>query len=254
MDALPEPIPRYHVEPVQYAGLLLVHWHSHIHAVVTEGVFTESGHFVHIGDTWRHRAIGIWQDKVFDLLLDAHKIDDDVVANMRDWKHSGFSVDNSVKIEAADHAGMQRLIQYIARCPFSLGRMVSLTDDGKILYKAGKTECLPFPVTGDVNLTAGTRRNFETCTEPCRSVFDPLGFLAEVTQHIPDKGEHQFRFYGWYSNKNRGLRQANPVAPANAPPAVADEYWEKLEPETAFRKKCRMTWAALIKSVYEAVH
>jgi hypothetical protein len=111
------------VEPVQYAGLLLVHWHSHIHAVVTEGVFTESGHFVHIGDTWRHRAIGIWQDKVFDLLLDAHKIDDDVVANMRDWKHSGFSVDNSVKIEAADHAGMQRLIQYIARCPFRQDRI-----------------------------------------------------------------------------------------------------------------------------------
>ena len=28
--------------------------------------------------------------------------------------------------------GMQRLIEYIARCPFSLARMVSLTKDGKI--------------------------------------------------------------------------------------------------------------------------
>ena len=30
-----------------------------------------------------------------------------------------------------------------------------------------------------------------------------------------------------------------------------DEYWEKLEEDTAFRRKCRMTWAALIKCVYE---
>jgi len=30
-----------------------------------------------------------------------------------------------------------------------------------------------------------------------------------------------------------------------------DEYWEKLETGTDYRKKCRMTWAALIKCVYE---
>jgi hypothetical protein len=52
--------------------------------------------------------------------------------------HTGFSVDNLVRIEAVDDAGMQRLIEYIARCPFSLSRMVSLTDDGKILYRASK--------------------------------------------------------------------------------------------------------------------
>jgi hypothetical protein len=43
---------------------------------------------------------------VFSLLLDVGKIDLDVVANMRDWKHSGFSVDMSARIEAADHSGL----------------------------------------------------------------------------------------------------------------------------------------------------
>lgn len=28
-------------------------------------------------------------------------------------------------------------------------------------------------------------------------VFDPLDFLAEVTQHIPDRSEHLVRYYGW---------------------------------------------------------
>ena len=34
-------------------------------------------------------------------------------------------------------------------------------------------------------------------------------------------------------------------------PIIADQDWEKLERESAYVKKCRMTWAALIKAVYE---
>ena len=77
------------------------------------------------------------------------------------------------------------------------------------------------------------RRNYE--------IYDPLDFLAEVTQHIPNKGEHQVRYYGWYSNKKRGLHQKTGVA-VNSPQAESD---------TAFLRKCRLTWAALIKCVYE---
>jgi hypothetical protein len=46
---------------------------------------------------------------------------------------------------------------------------------------------------------AGIPRNFE--------MYGPLDFLAEVTHHIPNKGELQIRYYGWYSNKKRGLQQ-----------------------------------------------
>jgi hypothetical protein len=223
----------------------LIHWHSHIHAIVPEGVFTDTGRFVHIPDIWRHRAAEIWQEKVFELLLDEFKIDLDTAANMRQWKHSGFNVDHSVRIEAGDHAGMQRLVEYISRCPFSLARMVTLNADGRIVYRASKGKCFPFPHTGDPvlperctvpvqTLMEGIPRNFE--------VFDPLDFLAEVTQHIPNRGEHQIRYYGWYSNKKRGMhkKDGKSVALPGQP-----------EPDTAYRRKCRMTWAALIKCVYE---
>ena len=33
------------------------------------------------------------------------------MANIRSWKHSGFSVDQSVRLEAGDQEGVQRLIQ-----------------------------------------------------------------------------------------------------------------------------------------------
>ena len=36
-------------------------------------------------------------------------------------------------------------------------------------------------------------------------VFDALEFLAEVTQHIPNKGQHLIHYWGWYSNKKRGM-------------------------------------------------
>jgi len=187
----------------------LIHLHPHIHAVVAEGVFTETGHFVHIPDIWKHCAEKFWQERVFAHLLDAHKINDETVGNMRGWKHSGFSVDNSVRIEKGDQAGMQRLIQYIARCPFSLARMVSMTRDGKLLYRASHPNCIPFPLSGDSTLLKGIPRNFE--------VFDPLDFLAEVTQHIPNKGEHQVRYYGFYSNKKRGMQEKKIVKAEHIP-------------------------------------
>jgi hypothetical protein len=49
---------------VQSFGDLMNH-HPHIHAVVPEGVFTESGYFVHIPYVCRLRATELWQEKVF---------------------------------------------------------------------------------------------------------------------------------------------------------------------------------------------
>ena len=48
-------------------------------------------------------------------------------------------------------------------------------------------------------LNAKINRNFE--------VFTATDFLATITQHIPDKGAQMVRYYGWYSNKMRGVRQ-----------------------------------------------
>jgi hypothetical protein len=59
--------------------------------------------------------------------------------------------------------------------------MVSLTDDGKILYRASKPGCIPFPKQGDPELDIGISRNYE--------IFDPLDFLAAVTQHIPNTAQ-----------------------------------------------------------------
>jgi hypothetical protein len=81
----------------------------------------------------------------------------------------------------------------------------------------------------------GMPRNFE--------VFEPLDFLAAVTQHIPDKGDHTINYFGWYSNKTRGMQRKK--IPKAQQAAGTDE------PDTPYRRKQKMTWAALIKAVYE---
>lgn len=52
------------------------------------------------------------------------------------------------------------------------------------------------PIIYRSKLNAKIDRNFE--------VFDPVDFLAVLSQHIPDKGVQMIRYYGLYSNKARG--------------------------------------------------
>lgn len=81
---------------------------------------------------------------------------------MKAWKHSGFSIHNAVRLEAEDHAGLQRLIEYIARSPFSLARFVKIAPDGSVFYRAGRAECIRFPALGqEEQLAPGMRRNYE---------------------------------------------------------------------------------------------
>jgi hypothetical protein len=65
-------------------------------------------------------------------------------------------------------------------------------------------------------LNAKINRNFE--------VFTATDCLAAITQHIPDKGAQIVSYYGWYSNKTRGVRHRSlppelvPRQPGLSPP------------------------------------
>ena len=178
------------------------------------------------------RLLDVWQDAVFELYLAKEKIEPEVVENMRGWEHSGFSVDQSVFLPAGDQAGIERLIQYMTRCPFSLSRLVKVSDTGQIVYQAEKQACRAFPDPKGDGTQAGVKRNFQ--------ILPPLDFLAEFTQHIPAKGSHLIRYYGWYSNKSRGMRKKAEAATSEEPAN-----------EEATTSRSSQAWAMLIKRVYE---
>ncbi len=217
----------------------LIHFHPHLHGLITDGAFIADGRFLPVPVNLNHEPfLRLWEHKVFRLLLDEGRIQPDLVAQMRSWRHSGFHVDRSVRLPAGDRDGINRLAQYMARSPFSLARLIHITPAGKVLYKADKDHCQRYPQPVSADLFGGVARNFQ--------VFDPLDFLAELTQHIPNQGEHLIRYYGRYANKTRGLLAKQ--IDQNKDPLPKPDANNKTSSNPADGRR----WAMLIQRVYQA--
>jgi hypothetical protein len=161
------------------------------------------------------RLEAAWQEAVFALYLSEGQIEPEVLDNMRTWPHSGFSVDQSVFLPVGDRQGIERPVRYMTRCPFSLPRLVKVTDTGQVVYKAEKQACRAFPDPRSRGLESGPKRNFQ--------ILPPLDFLAEFTQHMPPKGAHLIRYYGHYSNESRGIRKKEPAEQAEKAGQPSDD-------------------------------
>src|SRR5512139_3508484 len=113
--------------------------------------------------------------------------------------------------------------------------MIELTEAGQVSYKTEPNAVGRFLEPGDEELLAGSSRNFQ--------VFDPLDFLAEVTQPIPDPGEH-LRFLAWRTRPDGlelavtehpepGWRWAGPSGAqmVHVHRALVRLLWRQLQPE-----------------------
>ena len=117
-----------------------------------------------------------------------------------------------------------------------------LPKDGSVIYRAEKDHCRRFPGPASRDLRGGPKRNFQ--------VFSALDFLAEVTQHIPDKGEHLVRYYGWYSHRQRGIRKrTRQVGQVESDKLTI--HRSALDTQTSATGGALSAWARLIKRVYE---
>ena len=55
----------------------------------------------------------------------ALKITEERIELLRSWRHSGFNVDSSRRVDQGDRLALEQLLQYIERPPVSLERRVS---------------------------------------------------------------------------------------------------------------------------------
>jgi len=63
-------------------------------------------------------------------------LDAGLADRMRQWRHSGFSVHNRIRTQAAEAEGRQRLARYMIRCPFSLNKMSYDGKSGMVIYRS----------------------------------------------------------------------------------------------------------------------
>ena len=195
-------------------------FHPHIHALVADGLFVRptnddgrsrgetinsqlsTFNFHPLPDAPLKPLEELFRAKVIHLLVEQKLLPPERVPVLYSWKHSGFNVHAGEQVPPEAKADLEALAQYILRNPFSIEKMTLESPTDMVIYRS--------------RLNAKINRNFE--------VFTATDFLAAITQHIPDKGAQMVRYYGWYSNKMRGVRhrglppQKVPHRPGVSPP------------------------------------
>jgi hypothetical protein len=123
----------------------LLNPHVHLHCVVIEGVFEADG----AGGARFHEARGVGaqalaeiQAKVRRRLLRAAArrglLEREDAEAMGAWAHGGgFSLDASVRVEADERPGLERLLRYCARPAFALERLREI-DPEHLVYESVK--------------------------------------------------------------------------------------------------------------------
>jgi len=221
----------------RFGGLLNAHLHFHI--VMIDGVFCgeEAGHLrfqemcltaeqmAHLQRTIRQRIVRLFVRRG---LLD--KAEGQALTTCE--HDGGFSLDTSVRIEAHDRQGLERLLRYCARPAFAQERLRQL-DPEHLVYESKK----PGP-GGKVSVR-----------------LTPHQLLDRLSALIPPARRHRHRYYGV-------LAPNSPYRPAVTTLAAAEsacnegkaeaETEEAETEETPVRQAARFVWAMLLARIYEA--
>jgi hypothetical protein len=230
-----------------HTGMVIAHqtfgdmlrWNPHFHAIVLEGGFDEEGTFFYIPFSGLQSMVEVFRRRVIKLLVERQLLSEDFARNLLSWKHSGFSIDNSVRI--LDQSSQESLAEYVARPPISLKKIRYEPFKGRVLFHTMYSQYF--------------KQNLH--------MFNALDFLAELTQHIPPKRLQLIRRYGLYASRTKGRWEEMPWVAERAPEGwktahqidgVADDLgYEPLsdgaqEVTVDARKRA---WARLLAKVYE---
>ena len=68
------------------------------------------------------------------------KITDELINKLLKWRHSGFSIDNGVRIKKEDKEGREAIAQYMMRNVFNTQNISHIEKTGKVIYHTGKIQ------------------------------------------------------------------------------------------------------------------
>ena len=217
--------------------------HTHFHVIVIDGVFEPDpelgARFIYVEELDADDAEAV-QTQVRRRILRAFVrrglLEKEDRKEMEAWDHGGgFSLDASVRIEAYDRQGLERLLRYCARPPFAADRLEEL-DARRLIYHLPK----PGP-------------NGRT-----QIILSPLELIGRIAALVPPPRQHRHRYYGVLA-PNSPLRTAvtalAPAPVATVPEPVSKPAFETIaddpQPDLG-RSPARYSWAMLLARIYEA--
>ena len=147
-----------------------------------------------------------------------------VAENMLAWPHSGFHVHLGPVIHDDDKEQLKATARYGARAPLALSRLT---------YDREK------------NLVSYTYTNPYDHAEYTERI-TPYELIARLMTHIPEPWEQTTRYFGWYSNRTRGVRKKRKHTVDSRKSVGVGEDREGRAP-LPWRRK----WAELLRLVFE---
>lgn len=207
-----------------------LNFNPHLHIIATDGCFGKDGSFMRAVVPNAAHLEPLFRLEVLKMLKREGKITDVVIENMDTWHHSGFHVYCGDVIQPDDEDGLERLARYVIRAPISQER---------ILYVAASE------TTHGISQVIHMGKN-----SSLQEQFTALDWLARLVTHIPNKGEQLVRYYGFYSNKARGVRKKMETAKAEGLETSTPVL--SLMENSLSRKAFRRNWARLIQKIYHA--
>jgi hypothetical protein len=216
--------------------------HTHFHVCVIDGVFEpdpeQGARFIEVEELDADDAEAV-QSQVRRRILRAFErrglLEKEDRKEMEAWDHGGgFSLDASVRIEAHDRQGLERLLRYCARPPFAADRLEEI-DAQRLIYHLPK----PGP-DGKTQL-----------------LLSPLELLGRIAALVPPPRQHRHRYYGVLA-PNSPLRPAvTALAPVPVATALEPAVKSAVEavgddpPPDLGCSPARYTWAMLLARLYE---
>ncbi|GCB06369.1 MULTISPECIES: IS91 family transposase [unclassified Ralstonia] len=249
--------------------------HVHFHVCVVDGVFEEVEGEGDADATPRisspgvifHAATGIdaatvapvqttLQKRILRAFVARGLLENCDAKDLLGYKHSGFSVDAGVCIEAHDRAALERLLRYCARPPFSMDRLRK--EGSELVYRCAKQRSEP---TSDQR---GAKADELHLT--------PLELIDRIAALVPPPRTHRHRYFGVLA-PNSPLREAVTALaqPAAAQPATVETAQSGAgvgvgvpgvaapgnaatptpEPAAPPKRPAHYLWAVLIARIYE---
>jgi len=223
--------------------------HFHFHSCVMDGVFDREGNFYPVDYLTKEEIKGVEEDvrrRVTRFFIRKGILEEEKAARMLGWEHGGFSLDASVRIEAQDRAGLERLLRYCARPIFASCRLEKEGERLKyVLSKAGRTKEL---------------------------YLKPFELLDRLALLIPPPRRHRHMYHGVLA-PNSPLR---PIVVSCAGKEIVNNdqkarlFWESILPEVPEEetvmhtapvsegfisleeiRPCKIGWAKLLARIYE---
>lgn len=209
----------------------LVNPHPHIHAIVADGLFSETGTFYRM-PRYRREAKAclqkLFEKEVITFCLKNSFIRPENARRILSQRYTGFSVYVDTEIRYSQTADdkekekMKQMLRYISKSFYSIERTIYKNDTKIVLYKG--------------QYHPGFKRNFQ--------IYSPTDFIAAVTAHIPNRYQKYTNYYGRYSSRTRGRIRKEHQQEKTA------RVTDTVEPDQE-QKKFRRNWAILIQKVYE---